>query len=92
MIELVGIYKLVGCYLQTFTNVSENDYSQSESDHSCLETDCLPQGNLCNHLVIERGYPEVEGVAQPLDDQLVTASARNQSLNAKTEQNMEFNH
>lgn len=35
-------------------------------------------------LRFKSGYPEVEGVAQPLDDKLVAAFSPNQSLNAKT--------
>lgn len=45
------------------------DSSQSESDGSCLETGCLPTGDLCNHLTIESGHPEVACSAsgEPVD-------------------------
>lgn len=48
-------------YLQTFTNLSENDGSQSESDNDCLETSCLPPGDLCRWLAVRNGHSEVDG-------------------------------
>lgn len=47
--------------LQTFTNLSENDGSQSESDNDCLETSCLPPGDLCRRLAVRNGHSEVDG-------------------------------
>lgn len=57
-----GWLRLIATFLSVYRLnsiiLSENDCSQSESDHSCLETGCLPSVDLCS------GYPEVEeGVA-----------------------------
>lgn len=54
--QSVCIHKFDDKYLQTFTNLTKSDCSQ-------METDCLPPGNLCNHVVIESGRQEVEAVA-----------------------------
>lgn len=42
------IYKSVCSYL---------DYTQSDPDHYCVETGCLPPVDLCNELVMESSFP-----------------------------------
>lgn len=48
-------------YFQTFVNLAEINCSQPESERNCLETSCVPLGNLCNHHVFESHHPETEG-------------------------------
>lgn len=51
-------------YFQTFVNLSEINCSQPESERNCLETSCIPLGNLCDHHVFESHHPETEGGAR----------------------------
>lgn len=37
--------------------------SEQVGQNNCLEIGCLPSGNLCNHITIESGHPEVVGIA-----------------------------
>lgn len=44
-------YSETSNYLQSFAGLWGSDYSESD----CLETGCLPQGDLCSCLVVEAG-------------------------------------
>lgn len=71
--------------MQTFANLSESDNSQSESDRDWLETDCLQQGDLCSHLAIETGHPEVKDAIRLVSQsQLVAPTTWGCRLTAKT--------
>lgn len=62
------VYKLDGSYLQ----ITESDCSDSELGCNCLETDCFPSGNHCNHFVIEKYRPEVEHATPLTSGQPIT--------------------
>lgn len=53
-------------YMSAFSNqtvvICKSGCSQPESDGDCLETGCLPSGDLCSHRVTESIHPEAESL------------------------------
>lgn len=68
----VIIHKLDGSYLQNSINLSESDYSRSESDSYCFESSSLPSDNLSHHPVIKVLLRVFH--AQPLGNDLQSVS------------------
>lgn len=72
------VYKLDDSYFLTFASLSESDCSQSELDHYCLETGCLPPGDLWRHFYIKVAQMLRVLHTQPLGEYFIVVATCNQ--------------